>query len=42
MGQAILMMKTISWQGQKSLVANSQRGMFIQQHTLDADALLRQ
>jgi len=42
MGQAVLMLKTIRWQGQQSLVANSQRGMFIQQHTLDADALLRQ
>jgi hypothetical protein len=42
MDQVVPMLKTIRWQGQQTLVANSQRGMFIQQHTLDADALLRQ
>jgi hypothetical protein len=42
MDQAVLMLKIIRWQGQLTSVANSQRGIFIQQHMLDADALLRQ
>jgi hypothetical protein len=42
MDQVVPMLKTIRLQGQRTSVANSQRGMFIQQHTLDADALLRQ
>jgi hypothetical protein len=42
MVQVAPMQKTIHLQGQLALVANSQQGIFIQQHMLDADALLRQ
>jgi hypothetical protein len=42
MAQVAPMLKTIRLQGQQTSVANSQRGIFIQLHMLDADALLRQ
>jgi hypothetical protein len=42
MVQVAPMQKTIRLQVQLALVANSQQGIFIQQHMLDADALLRQ
>jgi len=38
----VLMLKTIRLQGQQTSAVNSQRGIFIQQRMLDADALLRQ
>jgi hypothetical protein len=40
--QVVLMLKTIRLQGQQTSAVNSQRGIFIQQRMLDADALLRQ
>jgi hypothetical protein len=42
MAQVALMLKTIHLQGQQTSEAIFQRGIFIQQHMLDADALLRQ
>jgi hypothetical protein len=42
MAQVAPMLKIIHLQGQQTSEANSQRGIFIQQHMLDADALLRQ